>query len=150
VSAVTHPPTSDAVRVECRRLRVDEAGLTFREIGERVGVSESTAWKFARDIAFVNRRCSCGEAFTVKRESRRVLCDRCRENAQARAREAQARLVEQARALICDDCGTELLTPAALCGMCDPDFDLEAALAALDNEERPAVTGRSTTHGGKP
>ncbi len=144
---MTNPTTLTPpdVRAECRRLRVDDAELTFREIGERLGISETTAWKYAGDLAFVNRRCSCGETFTVKRGSGRVRCDGCR------VRE-EKRLATKRNALICDEpsCRATLLVPAKYCGFCDPDFDLEAALAAIDNEERPAVTGRPTTHGGKP
>ncbi len=134
--------TKAALIAECRRLRVDEE-LTFREIGERLGVSETTAWKHAGDLAFVNRRCPCGAVFPVKRESGRVICDGCRDR-------ETARLARKRNALICDRCKTTLLRPAKYCGFCAPDFDLEAALAALDNEERAADTARSTTHGGKP
>lgn len=124
-----------AVRVEARRLRVEDPSLTFEQIGERLGISQNAAWKYARDI---QRSCAtCGEGFTPDVRSRVTTCPGCREAKATKARErAEQRAAERAT-LTCDDCGTQLLTPAPLCGMCDPAWDASAVLAAIDAEAAP-------------
>lgn len=52
------------------------------------------------------------------------------------------------RSLRCDECDTELLTPAQLCGFCIADGG--ALAAELDNKESPAATGLLTHTGGNP
>lgn len=58
-------------------------------------------------------------------------CPRCREN----TRHARnKRLARERSGLACDRCGTRLLTPAPLCGLCmsPADFDPYAVLASFD------------------
>ncbi len=171
MTSATVAPVLDPC-AEARRLRAD--GETLQVIADRLGVNASTVHRWTQDVQVaVRRRCRvCREHFTAARSTRRTVCAPCVEAQAARVAAAKAEAAErravreterQARqaaaverreakrnALICDECGVNLLTPAPRCNFCEPDFDLEAALAALDNEGRPAVTGRSTTHGGKP
>jgi hypothetical protein len=87
---------------------------------------------------FVHRSCGQHGSYAV-RAGAPAGCPSCRENARKRGYEAARR----AKAgLVCDSCGTTLLRPARLCGFCmGPEFDVDAALRALDHELAP---GRST------
>lgn len=97
---------------------------------------------------FVHRSCSRHGSYAI-REGAEQGCPRCREQARD-ARKREARRV--AAGLTCDECGTTLLAPAVLCGFCDPAFDLDAALQALDNEGAGGDVTRpgAATHGRNP
>lgn len=119
-------------------------------------MSAAAVARFVASVS-VDRTCACGATFTVRQGERRSLCMPCMEEAAERAAEARrvnaeriARAREKRAAMTCDECGTRLLVPAAICGLCmGPDFDLEAALAALDTNEAAVHAAASATPNGR-
>jgi hypothetical protein len=97
---------------------------------------------------FVHRSCSQHSSFATRAADPKG-CPRCRENAKNRARHARDLVTA---GLVCAKCKTRLLRPAALCGFCDPAFDLDAALHALDNKGAGGDVTRpgAVTHGRNP
>lgn len=144
--------------VEARRLRSE--GETLQVIADQLGVDVASAYRWTRGVEVVttSRRCrTCRGRFAAPRSSGVAVCGPCREAkdaavAAAKASVAERRAAREAerrerkargaaaaaqrdakrRAMRCDGCGHQLLRPAPLCGFCDPDFDGQAALAALD------------------
>lgn len=104
-------------------------------------MSAAATRRFVASVS-LDRTCACGETFTIRRHEHRILCMSCIADAAERAAQRleviaarRAAAKELHAATHCDDCGTQLLTPAVLCGLCDPDYDLGAALARLDSDE---------------
>lgn len=117
-------------------------------------MSAAAAQRFVASLS-VDRTCACGAVFTIRRGERRILCMPCMAAAEHRAerRRLNAERTEAARvqreAMRCDECSERLLVPAVLCGFCDPDFDLEAALTRLDNDEAAVLAAASATPNGR-
>ncbi len=79
----------------------------------------------------VLRKMPCGHFEAVKPSERRLSCSECLRAAAEAVRRREA-------AKVCRECSTPLFDPSfgGLCGLCDPDWDVAAALARVDAESR--------------